>query len=82
VFREAYERHQLVGLLAPLEQARSTEFEIAISRFDTFRPSQAVLRFVRVYNLRRAGRASPEIRAFRALVTGLQVPALSISWAK
>jgi hypothetical protein len=29
-----------LGFVAPLEQARSTEFEIAMSRFDTSRPNR------------------------------------------
>ncbi len=48
VFREAYEHQRKGGSGAPLEQARSTEFEIAISRFDTFRPSQPVTQPERV----------------------------------
>jgi hypothetical protein len=37
------------------------DFDFAIRRFDPSRPSQPVLRFANIYNLRLAG---PEIRAF------------------
>src|SRR5882672_5971871 len=67
------------GSVNPLGQARASAFEIAILRFDSCRPSQAVLRPTQVYNLRLTG---PEIRAFFGIRLGLQNAGLPTSPAK
>jgi hypothetical protein len=60
------------GSVAPLEQARASDFEIAISGFESFRPSQAFRRLVRPLvcwrRVQRGGRPYPLcVRAERSI---------------
>jgi hypothetical protein len=70
VFRGAYEIQMKWGSATPLGQAGASDFEIAISRFDSFRPSHPFPRSARLPKRRENG---PEILAFRsfAFVSGL-----------